>query len=232
MNKVIITLIGPTCSGKTTLKDQMLATGNYIEVISHTTRPMRNGEVDGETYHFVTKEEFDGLEMLESVSYNGNTYGGSAAEFEKAFESGLIPVIIVEPNGNVQINTNARVKNWKVVNTWVGCPTELQAVRLITRLLENHSTDMHNGDGTTEKLIKEYTNRLVTIQNVENDWPRLFKESLHASPEVAPLHYVCDHIPHVITIPEFTADNEDEMRGRVEATVEMLRGQGRLKKGS
>jgi guanylate kinase len=219
MSKVIITLVGSTCSGKTTLKDQLLATGKYIEVISHTTRPMRTGEVDGETYHYVTHNEFDQMEMLERITYNGNVYGGSVQEFEKGFDSGLIPVIIVEPNGNEQINMNAREKDWVVVNVWVGCPVELQAERLVTRLCEDHSNIQFLSDGSYHKLIKEYSSRLVMIQTVENEWPALFaKSTLHDSTGSTSAAVV-------VNIPEFTADRESNERGRVEAVAELYRDQ-------
>ncbi|RLA01629.1 MAG: hypothetical protein DRQ47_07835 [Gammaproteobacteria bacterium] len=221
MSKVIITLVGSTCSGKTTLKDQLLASGKYIEVISHTTRPMRTGEVDGETYHYVTQEQFDDMEMLERISYNGNTYGGSVQEFEKGFDSGLIPVIIVEPNGNKQINMNAREKGWIVVNVWIGCPVELQAERLITRLLADHVAASYMSDDPTDnKLIKEYSSRLVMIQTVENEWPKLFAEStLHDTTNSG-------RAPVVISIPVFTKDNELDIRGRVEVIAELYADQG------
>ena len=217
MNKVIVTLVGPTCSGKTTLKDQMLDTGEFVEVISHTTRPMRTGEVNGKSYHFVSQEEFDQMEMLERVSFNGNTYGGSVQEFEKAFDSGLIPVIIVEPNGNGQVNLNAIDKDWTVINVWVGCPVELQAERLVTRLLDDYKNFFRAEDaGFTEynKLVKEYVNRLTTIQTVESDWPKLFKDSvsfnyLNASP--------AHHNPseHVMVFESFTAEDEDHVRSSI-----------------
>ena len=214
--KVIITLVGPTCSGKTTLKDQLLDTGFFIEVISHTTRPMRTGEVNGETYHFVEKEVFDQMEMLERIEYNGNIYGGSVAEFEKGFDSGKIPVIIVEPNGNAQININARKLGWTVINVWVGCPVGLQAERLVTRLIGDYRNFLQTDGEISDynKIIKEYVGRLTMIQTVESEWPELFKRSLHAT-DVAPGHYVGDHIPDVMVIKEFTKENEDEERERL-----------------
>lgn len=206
MNNVIVTLVGPTCSGKTTLKDQMLATGDFIEVISHTTRPMRNGEVNGETYHYVTQEEFDTMEMLERISYNGNTYGGSVQEFEKAFASGLVPVIIVEPNGNEQINKNAAEKGWRVLNVWVGCPVELQAERLVERLLVDYASIGQTEQQSVAKLIREYSSRLVMIQTVENEWVDLFKKSVPPSGDV-------------LALPKFIKENEIGMRNSVMATA-------------
>ena len=211
MNKVIVTLVGLTCSGKTTLKNQMLESGDFIEVISHTTRPMRNGEVDGETYYYVTQEEFDKMEMLERISYNGNTYGGSVKEFEKAFDSGLIPVIIVEPNGNEQINKNALDKGWRVLNVWVGCPVELQADRLVDRLLSDYASIVQSKQQAVAKLIREYSSRIVMIQTVENEWSELFKRSVRGSGDV-------------FAVSQFTNDNELSVRNSIMSTAISLRG--------
>lgn len=220
MNKVIVTLVGPTCSGKTTLKDQLLDTERYIEVISHTTRPKRIGEQNGETYHFVTRDEFDKLELLERVEYNGNCYGGSVQEFEKAFDSGQTPVIIVEPHGNRQININADALGWTVVNVWVGCPVKLQAERLIHRLIQDYEDATYDGSRNVfGNLITEYTNRLVSIQTVENLWQKLFVESVGNDP------FSNKKAPAVLTIPEFTVENEDEQRNRIETVVDFCHKQ-------
>ncbi len=83
----MILLCGKSCAGKTTIVKELKKLG-LEEAISYTTRPPRKGEVNGITYHFITKEEF--LEkraqgfFAETTSYNvatGETwYYGSAIE--------------------------------------------------------------------------------------------------------------------------------------------------------
>lgn len=178
MEKTIITLTGPSCSGKTTLINLLMATGEYTEIISTTTRPKRVGEIVDKTYHFVTSEEFDKLEMLEQVEYNGNTYGGSVAEFEEKFASGKTPVIIVEPNGMIQINLNAVEKGWNVLNVWLGCPKLLQAERFLSRFVEEYKMLIPQGSNDDyAAFMKEYTVRMVTIQVTEAPWKEMFNEN-------------------------------------------------------
>ena len=50
-------IVGPSASGKSTLLNQMKDLG-YGTVVSYTTRPMRDGEVDGRDYRFVSVEKF------------------------------------------------------------------------------------------------------------------------------------------------------------------------------
>src|ERR1039458_2227628 len=53
----ILLLVGPTGAGKDSLKDKLLATGQYHHIVSHTTRPPRINhgivEQDGREYHFI-----------------------------------------------------------------------------------------------------------------------------------------------------------------------------------
>ena len=56
MNRVFC-LVGKSCSGKDTLYAHILERyPELVPVIPCTTRPRRPGEVEGQTYHFVTEE--------------------------------------------------------------------------------------------------------------------------------------------------------------------------------
>lgn len=56
--KNTIVIVGPMCSGKTTLA-KWLEKHGFERVVTYTTRPMREGEVDGVDYHFISEEEFE-----------------------------------------------------------------------------------------------------------------------------------------------------------------------------
>lgn len=51
-------LIGESASGKTTIEEKLYIGGKADKVISYTSRPARNKEVNGYHYHFIEKEEF------------------------------------------------------------------------------------------------------------------------------------------------------------------------------
>lgn len=76
---MIYLLVGPSGSGKSTL-GSCLRDMDIKELISHSTRPMRKGEVLGNPYYFVTREQFKTVPMVEETEYNGNLYGTSLAE--------------------------------------------------------------------------------------------------------------------------------------------------------
>lgn len=56
----MIVILGESSSGKTTLAKMFVdANPKYKKVVTYTTRPMRDGEVDGVDYHFISQEKFD-----------------------------------------------------------------------------------------------------------------------------------------------------------------------------
>lgn len=70
---MIIAIAGPTCSGKTTLAKKFEERG-FERVVTYTTRPRREGEVDGVDYHFVLDEDFSAMEkggeFFETTKYH------------------------------------------------------------------------------------------------------------------------------------------------------------------
>ena len=76
----IIALIGEAGSGKDSIMQNILKKRPlaFNEIISCTTRPMREGEVEGVNYFYLTPEEFTSKvlngEMLEATSFNDQFY--------------------------------------------------------------------------------------------------------------------------------------------------------------
>jgi len=103
----IFLITGTSGAGKTSLTHELKKCGYWDGCISHTTRPMRTGEVDGETYYFVSKEEFKRMcennEFAECVIYHGDYYGVSHAEIEHTMKKGNHIFIIVAYDGYLQI---------------------------------------------------------------------------------------------------------------------------------
>jgi len=103
--KNIYILMGASGSGKTTV-------GNYLkelgvsEIISHTTRSKREGEVEGETYYYVSREEFEKIEKIEEVKYQNNLYCISKKEIENKFEANDKLFVICDVNGMEQVKNS------------------------------------------------------------------------------------------------------------------------------
>jgi guanylate kinase len=103
----IFLITAPSGAGKTTLAQALAKMGYWEEVISHTTREMRKGEVDGKTYYYVSENQFmimeDNDEFAERVTYKRNRYGVSKREIERVLNKGKDVFIIVEHDGYKQI---------------------------------------------------------------------------------------------------------------------------------
>ena len=57
INNMLI-LMGKTASGKNLVRDQLVEKCNFSPIITYTTRPMRKGEKQDVTYHFISTDEF------------------------------------------------------------------------------------------------------------------------------------------------------------------------------
>lgn len=75
----ILALFGKSGAGKDTIKKWLTINCNMDEIISCTTRPMRDYEKDGIDYHFLSNEKFAqkvlDLSMLEATCFNNWFYG-------------------------------------------------------------------------------------------------------------------------------------------------------------
>ncbi|ETS62216.1 hypothetical protein PaG_03792 [Moesziomyces aphidis] len=79
-----IVLSGPSGVGKSTLLKKLFEEfpNSFGFSVSHTTRDPRPGEVRGQSYHYVTRDEFEALvqqgAFLEHAQFGGNRYGTTA----------------------------------------------------------------------------------------------------------------------------------------------------------
>ncbi|HEX2253620.1 MAG TPA: guanylate kinase [Thermoanaerobaculia bacterium] len=101
-------LSAPSGSGKTTLIRNVLEGGRYAVgdlrfSVSHTTRPPRGVERDGEDYWFVDRERFHGMiaagEFLEWAQVHDNFYGTSRAEVVPHLEAGVDVLMDIDVQG-------------------------------------------------------------------------------------------------------------------------------------
>lgn len=96
---------GHSGSGKTSIMRAIM--GVEKEIVSVTTRPMRNGEVDGVDYYFISQDSFDILDisggLAEKTTYYGRaSYGVTKVEIESKLAKGDA-YIIVDFNGFQQL---------------------------------------------------------------------------------------------------------------------------------
>lgn len=108
---LLIVISGPAGSGKGTMLKHIFDSKKhgrqFVYSVSATTRAPRPGEVDGVSYHFLTREDFEARiaagELLEYTEYCGNYYGTLKSETEAVLESGRNLVLEIEVEGATNV---------------------------------------------------------------------------------------------------------------------------------
>lgn len=151
MNKILV-LAGPSAVGKTTVMKQLIGENPRFDFIrSATTRAPRGDGYDSE-YIYLSKDEFcariENGGVLEYTEYGGNFYGTPSSEIERIFESGKIPMLILDINGVKSLKSVPR--SFKVVAVYITADAEVLDSRLYDRFV---------AAGKTEAAYKIYETR-------------------------------------------------------------------------
>lgn len=98
----------PSGGGKTSLIAEMVRrVPQVMESVSHTTRPARPNEIEGQHYFFITPEAFQAKvaagEFLEYAQVYQNYYGTSAAAVDERLNAGWDVILSIDWQGAEQI---------------------------------------------------------------------------------------------------------------------------------
>lgn len=104
----LVVISGPSGAGKDTVVLEYLKENKNAWVsVSCTSRDMRPGEKEGESYFYISKEEFEEKikndEFLEYALYNGNYYGTPKGQVEEKLKKGIDVILVIEVQGAIQI---------------------------------------------------------------------------------------------------------------------------------
>jgi guanylate kinase len=110
---LMLVLSSPSGAGKTTLSRKLLAEeAGLMLSVSATTRPRREGEVDGRDYHFVDAARFEAMarngELLEWAQVFGHRYGTPRKPVEEALAKGCDVLFDIDWQGTQQLREKAR----------------------------------------------------------------------------------------------------------------------------
>ncbi|MFM6965810.1 MAG: guanylate kinase [Rhodoluna sp.] len=112
MTNQLIVLAGPTAVGKGTVVKYILEHYPNVHLsVSATTRAPRPGEVEGESYYFLSHEQFDELiasgDMLEyAVVHGQNKYGTPKQPVLAALQSGKPVILEIDIQGARQVKAS------------------------------------------------------------------------------------------------------------------------------
>ena len=105
---LLIVISAPSGSGKGTIINKMLEKNNNLWLsVSATSRPMRTNDIEGKTYYFYTKEEFENKikenYFLEYASYADNYYGTPKKYIQEHLNNGEDVILEIEIQGAMQV---------------------------------------------------------------------------------------------------------------------------------
>ena len=108
MNKGrLIVFSAPSGCGKGTMLAEILKDNSFRCSISSTTRQPRTGEIDGVSYFFISKEDFQNKisndEFLEYAEYCENFYGTLKSEVDEYLEKGRNVILEIEVQGAMKV---------------------------------------------------------------------------------------------------------------------------------
>jgi guanylate kinase len=100
----LVILSGPSGVGKDTVLEAWRRANPRVQrVVAYTTRQIRDNEVDGVDYHFVSKERFQrhvaAGDFLEHKEVHGNCYATPLADMERMLEEGKVAVLKIDVQG-------------------------------------------------------------------------------------------------------------------------------------
>ena len=105
---LLFVVSAPSGAGKTSLCIEAVKRLQAIRFsVSHTTRPMRNGEEHGKNYFYVSSAEFEAMlqqnKIAEWTEIYGNRYGTARHTIEQAFAEGFDLLFDIDEQGGRQL---------------------------------------------------------------------------------------------------------------------------------
>lgn len=151
MNKYkVVALAGKAGAGKDTIFQEILKLNpNLNEIISCTTRPKRENEIDGKNYHFLTNIEFTkkilNNEMLEATVFNDWFYGTPLS----SLDSNKINIGVFNPTGIEALSTNPNIELTSIL---INTSDKNRLLRQLNReenpnvdeIIRRYNTDKHD----------------------------------------------------------------------------------------
>ena len=141
MKNKIIVITGKSSSGKDSLQNYLVSNYDFVNLVSHTTRPPRPNESNGYDYYFINKEDFINMNnkdlFIETREYKVNTeigndiwyYGLSKSELD--ITTILNKIVILDLKGIKELAEYIGRENLFVV--YLDCDSDIRIDRMIKR---------------------------------------------------------------------------------------------------
>ena len=124
----MIVLVGESASGKSSIERCMVDRYGFKKIVSYTTRPPREREVNGVDYNFISAEQFDELKkqgfFAETAQYRDWCYGTAKKDCTDD------KVAVLTPHGLRQIS---KIKGINIISFYVNVPRRDRLIKILQR---------------------------------------------------------------------------------------------------
>lgn len=140
---MLVILSGVSGAGKDTIKRELVKrNNNMVTLPSMTDRDIRPGDIPGETYQFISTEEFERMirenELYEYNQHHNHYYGTSKKILNQTIQDGKIIIKDIDVNGTENL-VHLLKNDVKVVTIFLRVPKEELRKRLKNR--EDHPSE-------------------------------------------------------------------------------------------
>ena len=188
-NNKLFVLVGKSACGKSTILHEVLSKLDIPVLISQTTRPPRNGEIDGKEYKFVDMHTFDSdyknEDVLEYDCYRIDSIKQTWIYYSKKSDL-LLPntsqITILSPTGLAQLMSNKELKN-NIVSIYIDSPDKLRQKRYLTRAIspDNMNDRFSRDEKNFQHLFTDYiiiNNENTSIHEASNQLINIIEKEL------------------------------------------------------
>lgn len=174
---ILIVVSGPSGCGKSTVDNLLIKKRkNIIMSISDTTRPPRNGEVNGKDYNFITTEEFEhnikNDKYLEYAKVHANKYYGTPSKFvNQKLKEGIDVILEIDIEGARKI----KEKRSDAVFIFIMPPSmEILKSRLVGRKTETKEQIVERFKAAYKEIneVSKY-NYVIVNDNIDDSVNRM-----------------------------------------------------------
>ncbi len=155
---ILFVISAPSGAGKSTLVNSLRQTSDFVYSVSCTTREPRPGEIDGEDYVFLSREDFEKRiaagEFIEHAEVHGKYYGTLRETVLKNLEAGVDVLIDVDVQGARQIREDGAGIKESLADIFI-MPPSLEELR--RRLIKR-------GTETLEQIELRLTNAATEME--------------------------------------------------------------------
>lgn len=168
--------MGKSGCGKSTLERNLISgyPDHFKKVISSTTRPIRPKEQDGVDYWFVSEDEYDGIDFIQTTEFAGYRYGSSVDEYTTPQK---FPTLCVVPSSarDFTDTLTERYPTWGTFNIWFDISKERLMANMRKRGDTEEMIEKRISQDTIDKQfggLELYPHLIVEDKDLNDEFPK------------------------------------------------------------